>query len=130
MLKISGTTEGPTALRRIDEAELSFCPPRAAKRHALTPPFSSPTAAAAGGDEDNDGLEPPLCGVGLELQPAAGAPASGGWVVAAVRPGGPADVSGAVNPGYCILSINGYPIQVRTRARAEPPASAVYDGLE
>ncbi len=90
-----------SALCRLDEAELAL------RKSCGTP---APDAAACDGSDGDgdDETEPPLCGVGLELQPAG----DGGWAVAAVRPGGPADVSGAVNPGDRILCIDGHPIQV------------------
>jgi hypothetical protein len=47
--------------------------------------------------------------VGIELRPE---PSGRGWTVAAVRPGGPADLSGVVHPGDLILTIDGIPTQV------------------
>jgi len=58
-----------------------------------------------------DGTEPPQCGVGLVLAPGPAADDGTEWVAAALRPSGPADASGAVLLGDCVVSINGYPIQ-------------------
>jgi hypothetical protein len=90
--------------------------------------------------------EDAVCGVGLVLQPVSSSPAAcwgggggtsegGGdgsrdaeWVVAAVRPGGPADASGAVRLGDRVASVNGYPLQARARPAPRRPASVVLRG--
>jgi C-terminal processing protease CtpA/Prc len=51
-------------------------------------------------------LEP--CGVGIELE----CNSSGQWGIAAVRPGGPADLSTMVRPGDLVVSVEWSPIQV------------------
>jgi hypothetical protein len=122
----------PFSRARIDHA--SSLPTQAAS--------STHTESMHAKDEDAD------CGVGLVLQPApipptqwgGGSSTEGGgersgsaeWVVAAVRPGGPADASGAVRLGDRVASVNGYPLQarpappwpVRRRRRPADPLSA------
>ena len=41
------------------------------------------------------------CGVGIELDRNS----SGQWIIAAIRPGGPADLSRLLNPGDIVVSV-------------------------
>ncbi len=73
-------------------------------------PLPPPHGDGDYGDDGDGAIEPGLCGVGVELQLQAPAAAGAEWVVAAVRPDGPAEASG-VRCGDRIVSVNGYPIQ-------------------
>uniref|UniRef100_A0A7S0Q8W3 PDZ domain-containing protein n=1 Tax=Cryptomonas curvata TaxID=233186 RepID=A0A7S0Q8W3_9CRYP len=56
-------------------------------------------------------MEP--CGVGMELECNS---SSGEWAIAAVRPGGPADLSKTVRPGDVVVSVEWSPIQGRSES--------------
>ena len=59
-------------------------------------------------------IEP--CGVGIELE----CNSDGQWVIAAVRPGGPADLSKLINPGDIVLSVEWNHLQASIRHQISP----------
>ncbi len=107
-------------------AYLSASEPRP-RIDAADPGPLSPSHSDGGASDGGDDAEPVLCGLGMELRLAE---AGTGWAVEAMRPGGPADASGAVRCGDRILSVNGCPLQVRdsqSRIASSPSESSLPD---